>query len=136
MPITVDCSCGRQIKARDQDAGKTANCPSCARPIAIPGTRVAPVSKPPHRMDGGRVLQMFGLAAISFWCAGSMLLSYASKSNGAFDESFAVGATANAAQQVARVFPIGAAACWTIAFLLCWLIMAVNRLRWTIQDRA
>jgi hypothetical protein len=48
----------------------------------------------------------------------------------------AVGATANAVESIARNRHATDASGWFVAFLLCWLIMAVNQLRWAISDRA
>ncbi|WP_435020736.1 hypothetical protein TA3x_001993 [Tundrisphaera sp. TA3] len=36
MPVTVSCTCGRTLKAKDEAAGKTAKCPSCGNPVTFP----------------------------------------------------------------------------------------------------
>src|SRR5262245_50021248 len=36
MPIILDCDCGKQLKARDDLAGKWVNCPACGRGLLIP----------------------------------------------------------------------------------------------------
>lgn len=36
MPISVQCECGRMLKAREEFAGKRAECPTCGRTLAIP----------------------------------------------------------------------------------------------------
>jgi WD40 repeat protein len=36
MPISVKCSCGQQIDALEQDAGRQQCCPQCGQPVAIP----------------------------------------------------------------------------------------------------
>lgn len=36
MPVLVRCACGAQIQASDNVQGKSANCPKCGQPIAIP----------------------------------------------------------------------------------------------------
>lgn len=45
MPISVLCPCGRLLKARDEFAGKRAECPTCGRTVQIPSA--APASPPP-----------------------------------------------------------------------------------------
>jgi hypothetical protein len=37
MPITVACSCGRKLAAKDEYAGRTVKCPGCGKPLKIPG---------------------------------------------------------------------------------------------------
>lgn len=36
MPVSVQCECGRNLKARDEFAGKRAECPTCGRTLTIP----------------------------------------------------------------------------------------------------
>ena len=36
MPIVVACDCGKQFRARDEDAGKRGRCPGCGQPVLIP----------------------------------------------------------------------------------------------------
>src|SRR5262245_18730742 len=36
MPIVVTCPCGKQLRARDDLAGRTAKCPNCHRELTIP----------------------------------------------------------------------------------------------------
>lgn len=35
MSITVECPCGKKLKARDEDSGKKAKCPACGAVVAI-----------------------------------------------------------------------------------------------------
>ena len=35
MSITVECRCGKKLKARDEDAGKKAKCPGCGSLVVI-----------------------------------------------------------------------------------------------------
>src|SRR5882724_6751267 len=37
MPIKVQCTCGKAFAAKDELAGKTVKCPSCQKPLKIPG---------------------------------------------------------------------------------------------------
>ena len=37
MSISITCTCGRQLKARDEFAGTRAECPTCGRTLTIPG---------------------------------------------------------------------------------------------------
>jgi RsiW-degrading membrane proteinase PrsW (M82 family) len=41
MPITVQCSCGRPVRARDDQAGTIARCMYCGANVDIPGAAVA-----------------------------------------------------------------------------------------------
>ena len=36
MPISVACPCGKQLRAKDSHAGRTARCPQCRKPVRIP----------------------------------------------------------------------------------------------------
>lgn len=36
MPIAVACPCGKQLRAKDSHAGRTARCPQCREPVRIP----------------------------------------------------------------------------------------------------
>src|SRR5262245_8361868 len=46
MPISVTCDCGRRLKARDEFAGKRAECPTCGRDVQIPDpVEVAPFDR-------------------------------------------------------------------------------------------
>ena len=58
MPISIQCECGRKLKARDEFAGSRAECPTCGRTLTIPsqtatdgnpGARIPahPTSSPP-----------------------------------------------------------------------------------------
>jgi hypothetical protein len=51
MPIVVACACGKQFKARDEDAGKRGRCPGCGQPVAIPS---ANPGRSPHPLATGR----------------------------------------------------------------------------------
>ena len=35
MSITVECACGKRLKARNEDAGKKAKCPGCGAVVVI-----------------------------------------------------------------------------------------------------
>ena len=66
MPITFFCSsCGRQLKARDEGAGKTGNCPDCKTPFTIPAAAIpsplpSPVPSPILDEEQPPALQMSG----------------------------------------------------------------------------
>jgi hypothetical protein len=86
--------------------------------------------------DAFRAIQTIALTLLLLmfgWVAASHLdrRHYA---YGRFENDNAIGATANMISDIRRTMPMDAPA-WFIAALLCWLIMAVNRLRWKIQDR-
>jgi hypothetical protein len=36
MSITVECTCGKKLKAKDEAAGKTGRCPACGNPVNFP----------------------------------------------------------------------------------------------------
>src|SRR5262245_42476238 len=36
MGISVQCTCGKELRARDSHAGKSAPCPGCGRTLLIP----------------------------------------------------------------------------------------------------
>ena len=36
MTITFHCECGKQLRAKEEHAGKRAKCPSCGKPVAVP----------------------------------------------------------------------------------------------------
>src|SRR5438067_12590152 len=36
MPITVSCSCGKQLRAKDESAGKKIRCPGCGSVLSVP----------------------------------------------------------------------------------------------------
>src|SRR5687767_3108685 len=36
MPIVVRCTCGRQLRARDEQAGRRCKCPNCGRSLLVP----------------------------------------------------------------------------------------------------
>ncbi len=40
MPISVTCTCGRQLQAKDEFAGRRTQCPDCGRELVIPGPSV------------------------------------------------------------------------------------------------
>lgn len=46
MAISVQCVCGRKLKAPDQFAGTRAECPSCGLPLLIPVVEVTPLPDP------------------------------------------------------------------------------------------
>jgi hypothetical protein len=41
MSISVQCECGRKLKARDEFAGKRADCPTCGKTLSIPASESA-----------------------------------------------------------------------------------------------
>lgn len=41
MAISVTCKCGKQMKVKDELAGKAVRCPHCKSPLRIPGVAVA-----------------------------------------------------------------------------------------------
>jgi hypothetical protein len=41
MPISIQCDCGRKLKARDEFAGSRAECPTCGRTLQIPAAATA-----------------------------------------------------------------------------------------------
>lgn len=48
MPIRTECeNCGREIRARDESAGRRIRCPDCSEPVTLPGQR-------PPRAENGR----------------------------------------------------------------------------------
>jgi hypothetical protein len=50
MPISVACSCGQKITAKNELAGKTVKCPKCNQPLKIPAAKseATPVVKNPE----------------------------------------------------------------------------------------
>ncbi len=36
MSVSVQCACGRNLKAKDEAAGKTGKCPACGNPVSFP----------------------------------------------------------------------------------------------------
>src|SRR5437763_980284 len=46
MAIKVQCSCGKAFAAKDELAGKTVKCPSCQKPLKIPGGTAPAKSAP------------------------------------------------------------------------------------------
>ncbi len=53
MPISVQCVCGRKLKAPDEFAGTRAECPSCGLPLLIPATGLAlPPARPGDAIAG------------------------------------------------------------------------------------
>ncbi|MEA2711234.1 MAG: hypothetical protein QOF78_3835 [Phycisphaerales bacterium] len=50
MPIIVTCECGRQLRARDELAGKRAKCPGCGMLLLVqpPTVEALPVEDEPH----------------------------------------------------------------------------------------
>jgi hypothetical protein len=138
MPITYKCQCGKTLHVKDKYAGKRSKCPACGRPFQFPalsdsvGSAIrkisldleeapaaqadqpnasAPVSGSTPNALRLRLLQTFVLvlAGIMFFVAG--LLSIASK-----------------ARQ-------GDSPGWFLCGLVCWLIIAVNQMRWHAEDR-
>lgn len=45
MPISVGCKCGKQMKVKDELAGKAVRCPACKSALRIPGEPVAAAKK-------------------------------------------------------------------------------------------
>ena len=48
MPISFTCNCGKKLNVKDELAGKAVKCPSCAKPVKVPGggAASAPVAAP------------------------------------------------------------------------------------------
>src|SRR5438034_10143985 len=42
MPISVTCTCGKRLKAKDEMAGKRARCPACGNSVLIPDPESEP----------------------------------------------------------------------------------------------
>ena len=40
MAISVKCACGKQLRAKDEAAGRTAKCPGCGNPVTFPALAV------------------------------------------------------------------------------------------------
>jgi hypothetical protein len=57
MAINISCKCGKQMKVKDELAGKAVRCPQCKSPLRIPGPVAATASAPgksaPKRSSGG-----------------------------------------------------------------------------------
>jgi hypothetical protein len=54
VPITFACSCGKQLRVKDELAGKKVRCPGCQQVVQVPGgSNAAPVS--PIRAPAGDV---------------------------------------------------------------------------------
>ena len=78
MPVVVQCTCGRVLKARDEFAGTRAECPTCGAIVQIPSsTAGGVVSAPP---ESGRAAPTSvhnyldppsGVSEASFTCPGS-----------------------------------------------------------------
>lgn len=45
MPISVGCKCGKQMKVKDELAGKAVRCPACKSALRIPGEPATKVAK-------------------------------------------------------------------------------------------
>ncbi|GMU34596.1 MAG: hypothetical protein AMXMBFR20_24680 [Planctomycetia bacterium] len=45
MPISVGCKCGKQLKVKDELAGKAVRCPACKSALRIPGEPAAAVGE-------------------------------------------------------------------------------------------
>ncbi|MCC6416798.1 MAG: hypothetical protein IT429_00960 [Gemmataceae bacterium] len=46
MPISFGCTCGKQLQAKDEFAGKRMKCPGCGRILTIPGSPATPPPEP------------------------------------------------------------------------------------------
>jgi RsiW-degrading membrane proteinase PrsW (M82 family) len=46
MPISFSCTCGKQLKAKDEGAGRRVNCPACGESLVIPAVSVEPDPPP------------------------------------------------------------------------------------------
>src|SRR5438270_281423 len=53
MSIAVTCSCGKQLRAKAELAGKTVVCPSCRAKVMVPGPEPA-AAEPPPTLAGRR----------------------------------------------------------------------------------
>jgi hypothetical protein len=49
MPLTVDCTCGKKLQARDELAGKKVKCPQCATVLTLPTSTA--IATAPVRFD-------------------------------------------------------------------------------------
>jgi hypothetical protein len=102
-------------------------------PASVPCPSQSPAS---HALIG-----VLPIVAMCFFCCICLVGIWSSIApwNGSGSSRFmtdnAMGATANAVENIERWYSSGTARGWFIAFLLCWLIMSVNRLRRTLLDR-
>src|SRR5688572_13539388 len=39
MGVSVVCTCGKRLKAKESAAGRTANCPACGQPVTFPALK-------------------------------------------------------------------------------------------------
>ncbi len=46
MPISVICSCGARLKTKDENAGRSFNCPKCGQSLSVPAAGSAVKAKP------------------------------------------------------------------------------------------
>ncbi|MBL8794608.1 MAG: tetratricopeptide repeat protein [Planctomycetia bacterium] len=67
MPITVTCACGKQLRVKDEAAGKFVQCPACAQTLAVPSpaalTATLPASLPAHPLTTAAAAAMLSEAA-------------------------------------------------------------------------
>ncbi|MEM9369327.1 MAG: hypothetical protein AAGD07_25385 [Planctomycetota bacterium] len=49
MPIALKCECGKQLKVRDELAGKAIKCPACQQPVRVPAAGKAVPAQPATR---------------------------------------------------------------------------------------
>src|SRR5208282_3465919 len=42
MPILFRCSCGKQLRTKDENAGKHLKCPACGDPVPVPSMQAEP----------------------------------------------------------------------------------------------
>ena len=60
MPISMNCHCGKRLKAREALAGKRCRCPACGNevtvPLETPVEQLTSKDAPPRRTTGNPVL--------------------------------------------------------------------------------
>jgi hypothetical protein len=54
MAVTFTCTCGRQLRVSDAQAGKSARCPACGRVMSAPDDQTAIWPAEPHESGSGR----------------------------------------------------------------------------------
>jgi hypothetical protein len=72
MAIVVRCECGKELRTRDENAGRRARCPACQRELIVPKPEVLPDSEfvaldelAPRRTSGKAVASLI-LGLLSF----------------------------------------------------------------------
>jgi hypothetical protein len=64
MPITVTCTCGKQLRVKDEAAGKKGRCPTCKAVFTVPEAAPAP------RRSAGKPARKPSIAVGAFTCEG------------------------------------------------------------------